>query len=75
MKPLPLHYWNFPRCCGKCPTVLSDKCSEFLREVVAELAKYPELGPGVIGRVTARLQREHLNTPRRGNHVGSKYEH
>ena len=71
MKPLPLHYWNFPRCCGKRPTVLSDKCSEFLREVVAELAKYPELGPGVIGR----LQRERLNTPRRGNHVGSKYEH
>ena len=26
----------------------------FLRDVVAELAKYPEIGPGVVGRVVRR---------------------
>ena len=71
MKPLPLHYWNFPRCSGKCPTVLSAKCSEFLREVVAELAKYPELGPGVIGRVVAKVQRQPIAPLRaHGRQVG-----
>jgi hypothetical protein len=33
---------------------------QFLRDVAAELAKYSELGPGIIGRVTAKLQRQHL---------------
>ena len=37
--------------------------SAFLREVVAELQKYPERGPGIIGRVTAKLQSQHLNAP------------
>ena len=44
--------------------------SNFLRDVVAELQKYPELGPGIIGGVTAKLQ--HL-APRMGHNVGSKY--
>jgi hypothetical protein len=35
----------------------------FLRAVSTELSKYPELGPGVIARVTAKLQRQHLNPP------------
>lgn len=47
--------------------------SEFLRDVAVKLSRYPELGPGIIGRVTAKLQRAHLNMPRRGNHVGSKW--
>ncbi|KRQ97567.1 hypothetical protein [Bradyrhizobium valentinum] len=37
--------------------------SDFVREVVAELAKYPEIGPGIIGRVVAKIQRAHLNPP------------
>jgi len=45
----------------------------FLRAVAVELGRYPELGPGVIGRVVAKVQRENLNMPRRGNHVGSKW--
>ena len=43
--------------------------SEFLRDVAVKLSRYPELGPGIIGRVTAKLQRAHLDMPRRGNHV------
>jgi hypothetical protein len=44
----------------------------FLRACAAELAKYPEIGPGIIGRVCCRIQREHLNPPSlRG--VGGKY--
>ena len=38
---------------------------QFLRDVAAELAKYPELGPGVIGRVVAKVQKQHLNPPSR----------
>src|SRR5580765_1567150 len=72
MKPLPLHYWNFPRCSGKCPTVLSDKCSKFLRDVISELAKYPEIGPGVVGRVVREIQCQHL-APHTCHNVGSKY--
>jgi hypothetical protein len=33
---------------------------EFLKAVAAELSQYPEIGPGVIGRVVAKLQRQHL---------------
>ena len=29
---------------------------QFLREVADELARYPEIGDGVIGRVTAEIQ-------------------
>ena len=47
----------------------------FLHAVAAELARYPEVGPGIIGCVVGRLQRQHLNAPRRGNHVGSKWGH
>ncbi|MET4034935.1 MULTISPECIES: hypothetical protein [unclassified Bradyrhizobium] len=36
----------------------------FLQDVASELARYPELGVGVIHRVVAKLQREHLNGPR-----------
>jgi hypothetical protein len=44
----------------------------FLRDVSIELSRYPEIGPGVIGRVVSKLQREHL-APRTGRHVGSKW--
>ncbi|MGO4506017.1 hypothetical protein AB4Z51_03285 [Bradyrhizobium sp. 2TAF36] len=43
--------------------------SAFLADVADELARYPELGPGVIHRVTAKLQREHMNPPRYRNGV------
>jgi hypothetical protein len=36
--------------------------SDFLRDVSSELAKYEVIGAGVIGRVVAKLQREHLNS-------------
>jgi hypothetical protein len=41
--------------------------------VAAELARYPELGPGIIGRVTAKLQRQHLG-PRRYAHGVGKWD-
>jgi hypothetical protein len=37
--------------------------SQFLRGVVAELSKYPEIGPGIIGRVTAAAQRRYFDPP------------
>jgi hypothetical protein len=40
-----------------------------MRDVAVELANYPELGPGIVGRVTSRLQREHMNPPRYRNGV------
>src|SRR5258708_35777698 len=33
----------------------------FLRDVSAELSKYPELGPGIVGCVCSTIQRQHLN--------------
>ena len=48
--------------------------SVFLADVAAELSKYPEVGPGIIGRVCSKLQREHLS-PRSLNGVGGKYDH
>ena len=45
--------------------------SEFLQAVAVELSRYPELGPGIIGRVTSRLQRAHLAP--RTYHTGSKW--
>jgi hypothetical protein len=41
---------------------------QFLRDVVAELAKYELLGPDIIGRVVAKVQRQHL-APRTGHNV------
>jgi hypothetical protein len=35
----------------------------FLRDVASELAKYSELGPGVVGRVVANLQRKYFDPP------------
>jgi hypothetical protein len=46
---------------------------QFLRDVAVELARYPEIGVGVIHRVTARLQRKHLNGPRDLRGIGGKY--
>jgi hypothetical protein len=48
--------------------------SDFLNDVASELSKYPEIGPGVIHRVTAKIQRQHL-APRMSHNVGSKYGH
>ena len=39
----------------------------FLRDVAAELAKYPELGPDIVSRVGAKAQREHMTRPRYRN--------
>jgi len=36
---------------------------QFLRDVAAELAKYELLGPGIVGRVVAKVQRAHLSPP------------
>jgi hypothetical protein len=47
---------------------------QFLRDVASELARYPEVGPGIIGRVVARLQRQHL-APRMSHNAGSRYGH
>jgi hypothetical protein len=33
---------------------------QFLRDVASELSRHPELGPGIVGRVTAKIQRQHL---------------
>ena len=46
---------------------------QFLRDVVSELSKFPEIGPGIIARICARLQRDYLNAPSLRGHV-SKYE-
>jgi hypothetical protein len=35
----------------------------FLKEVAAELAHYSELGPGIVGRVCAGVQRRHFDPP------------
>ena len=44
----------------------------FLRAVAGELAKYPELGEGIISRVCSKIQRQHL-APR--GHIGGKWSH
>jgi plasmid stabilization system protein ParE len=46
---------------------------QFLRDVADELARYPEIGPGVIHRVVGKLQREHL-APRRYAHSVGKWD-
>ena len=46
----------------------------FLRDVAAELAKHPEIGPGVVDRVVREIQRRHLPA-RTGHNLGSKYGH
>ncbi|MDN3274753.1 hypothetical protein QWJ07_10890 [Frankia sp. RB7] len=47
--------------------------SQFLRDVNAELARYPEIGAGIIHRVVAKIQREHLNPSRLHHHGVSKF--
>jgi hypothetical protein len=47
---------------------------QFLRDCAAELSKYPEIGPGIVSRITSRLQREYLNGPRDLRGVGGKWE-
>ena len=42
----------------------------FLRDVAVELAKYAELGPGIIARVVGKIQRQHLNPPRYAHGTG-----
>jgi hypothetical protein len=46
---------------------------EFLRAVAVELGRFELLGPGIVSRVTSRLQREHLS-PRSLTGVGSKWD-
>jgi hypothetical protein len=46
----------------------------FLADVASELSKYEVVGVGIIGRVVAKVQREHL-APRTGHNVGSRYSH
>ena len=41
------------------PLLPQDRDS-FLREVAAELARYPEIGPGIVGRVVRDIQRQYL---------------
>jgi hypothetical protein len=47
----------------------------FMTEVAAELAGHQELGPGVVHRVCATVQRRHFDAPMLGNSPGaiSKY--
>jgi hypothetical protein len=47
---------------------------QFLRDCAVERAKYEVLGSGIIGRVVAKIQRQHL-APRTSHNVGSKYGH
>ncbi|TYL85713.1 hypothetical protein [Bradyrhizobium cytisi] len=47
--------------------------SQFLRDVAAELARHPEIGAGLIGRVVREVQREHLNPSRLHHHGVSKF--
>ncbi len=44
----------------------------FLQDVAAELSRYPELGPGIVGRVVAKIQRQHL-APRNSNPYCSRF--
>jgi hypothetical protein len=37
--------------------------AQFLRAVAVELAKYPELGPGIVGRVVAKTQKQFFDPP------------
>jgi hypothetical protein len=46
----------------------------FLADVAAELARFEVLGPGIVSRVTSRLQRAHLNPPRRHAHSVGKWD-
>jgi hypothetical protein len=49
--------------------------SEFLQAVAVELARYPEIGVGIIHRVTSKIQRAHLSGPRDLRGVGGKWGH
>ena len=46
---------------------------QFLRDVVGELEKHPEIGAGIIGRVCAKVQKQHLNPPALRGH-NAKYD-
>jgi hypothetical protein len=35
---------------------------QFLRDVAAELERYEVIGPGIVGRVVAKVQRMHLTS-------------
>ncbi len=37
--------------------------AKFLQAVSVELSKYPELGPGIVGRVVAKTQRQFFDPP------------
>jgi hypothetical protein len=47
----------------------------FLREVAAELSKYPEIGPGLVGRVVRETQRKYFDPPRFTSGPVGKYGH
>jgi hypothetical protein len=40
----------------------------FLREVAAELRRYQDIGPGLVGRVCRELQRKHFDPPNLDGH-------
>jgi hypothetical protein len=45
----------------------------FLQEVATTLAGYQELGPGIVHRVCATVQRRHFDAPDLGHGDNSKY--
>lgn len=46
---------------------------QFLRDCASELSKFEVIGPGIIARVAAKVQREHMNPPRSGRPSEGKY--
>ena len=43
---------------------------QFLRDVALELAKHPEIGPGIVARVCSKVQKVYLNAPTFTGHRG-----
>jgi hypothetical protein len=46
-----------------CRPIAPHRRSAFMTDIAAELARYPELGPGVVHRICATVQRKHFDVP------------
>jgi hypothetical protein len=47
--------------------------AKFVEAVAVELSRFPEIGPGIVGRVVRDLQKQHLSPPRSFAHL-AKYD-
>ena len=56
-----------------CRPIAPHRRNAFMTDIASELSRYPELGPGVVHRACATVQKKHFDVPDLSHGDTSKY--